>query len=118
MAIPSIVGDRAVFMEFTAVAQVQPIAQGEYESRYVSVMLYADPDNVGNLYIGDSARQPMKLVPGAGLSLEITTMEGLCFRGSAGDKLVVVAVVYTSLPGSAQGSAPIVRGGLGPTSRF
>jgi hypothetical protein len=112
------IGDRVVwFPPFIAVSQAQPLAQGQYEERFASVLLFADPDNAGNILLGDSSRQPFKLVPGAALSLDITNLSDIYYAGSAGDKLIVVATTFSTVPGQQPGIAYAPRG-LGPTSRF
>jgi hypothetical protein len=113
MAIPQIIADDWDVRAYTTKTTAQPlIAKREDVERITSVLLYADPDNVGNVLVGTEAFQAIKLPPGKAISLPMTKRGAIFYRGTQdNDTLVVVVTMFSSLP-----NPLVVRPGKMPKS--
>ena len=52
------------------------------------VAIQADPDNTGDVFVGDSAGQYVQLTPGQSIGLAVTNLDTIYVRGSANNQAV------------------------------
>ena len=61
---------------------MQRLNNSMYDSGHNQLLLQSDPDNTENIFVGDSLKQCIKLLPGATLTIPIQNLNLVCVRAA------------------------------------